>query len=143
VHRRHGLDLSICWPLLEAVLDEQDRARIEESSDRVMDRVRNLLWSLFALIWIPLLPGTLAVAVIVSCVVLAIGLWSSIAGTVVEYCVLVEGLVLTNRLPMYRSIGWSPPASTDTEPPLGAALNRYLDRLAPTCARELVWPADD
>ena len=142
IRRRHGLDLSACWPLIEQTLSQPARERLEQASSRVAGRVQNLLWTIAAVLWLPAFPVGLAVVIAVIGAVLAALLWWAVGAAVEQYCALIEASVATNRRAMYVAIGWPPPTSTKQEPDHGRALTGYLTRLSGWGDVDLEWPND-
>ena len=142
VRRRHGLDLSACWPLIEQTLPQPARDRLEAASRRVAERIQNLLWTVAALVWLPAFSARLAVLVAVACAVLAVLLWWAVSGAVEQYCALIEATVAAHRRAMYVAVGWRPPTSTAQEPERGRALTGYLNRLWDMGDVDLEWPDD-
>jgi hypothetical protein len=142
VRRRHGLDLSTCWPLIEQTLPQPARDRLEAASRRVAGRIQNLLWTVAALAWLPAFPARLAVLIAVACAVLAVLLWWAVSGAVEQYCALIEATVAAHRRAMYVAVGWCPPTSTAQEPERGRALTGYLNRLSDVGDVALEWPDD-
>lgn len=140
IRHRHGLDLSTCWPALMQVMPEPLRARVEAQSDQMARQMQNLLWVLACLVWMPLLPRALAWIVVLTVVVLARLLWWSLAGTVEQYCALVEAAVLTTRRLLYEGIGWPLPEGVDEEPPVGRAVTDFLTRRAQVEPVRYRWP---
>jgi hypothetical protein len=128
VTARHGLDLPSCWPLLEQASERMARQDLEKLSERLDNRIINLLWTLLTIAWIPLLPQRLGLALAAACLVIAIFLWLSISSAVEQYCSLVEALVVVQRHRMYRAAGWPAPTSVLAEPALGRCLTAYLTR---------------
>lgn len=142
IRRRHGLDLSACWPLIEQTLSQPARERLEQASSRVAGRVQNLLWTIAAVLWLPAFPVGFAVVIAVIGAVLAALLWWAVGAAVEQYCALIEASVATNRRAMYVAIGWPPPMSTKQEPDHGRALTGYLTRLSGWGDVDLEWPND-
>lgn len=142
VRRRHGLDLSACWPLMEQTLPQQARDQLEAASKRVAARIQNLIWAVAALVWVPAFPARLAALVAAACVVLAVLLWWAVGGAVEQYCALIEAAVAAHRRAMYVAVGWCPPTSTGQEPERGRALTGYLNRLSDAGDVPLEWPDD-
>jgi hypothetical protein len=104
------------------------RQDLEKLSERLDNRIINLLWTLLTIAWIPLLPPRLGLALAAACLVIAIFLWLSISSAVEQYCSLVEALVVVQRHRMYRAAGWPAPTSVLAEPALGRCLTAYLTR---------------
>jgi hypothetical protein len=142
VRRRHGLDLSTCWPLIEQTLPQSAQDRLEAASKRVAGRIQNLLWTVAALVWLPAFPARLALVVAVACAVLAVLLCWAVSGAVEQYCALIEATVAAHRRAMYVAVGWRPPTSTTQEPECGRALTGYLNRLSDVGEVSLEWPDD-
>lgn len=137
--RRHGLDLAACWPLLEEVLDEATRGRLESASGMLGRRVDALVWSVGSLVWLPWLPGRLRAALLIVLVVLVPLVWSGLNAAVIRYCAAVEALVVAHRHTLYRAAGLPLPESTDREPAQGQELTAYLTRFAAVPTAPLTW----
>jgi hypothetical protein len=140
IRHRHGLDLSTCWPVLMQVMPGPARARIEAQSEQVSRQVQNLLWVLACLVWMPLLPRALAWTVVLIVAALTRLLWWSLAGTVEQYCALIEAAVLTSRRLLYEGIGWPLPRTAAEEPSAGRAVTDFLTRRAQVGAVVYQWP---
>jgi len=142
VRRRHGLDLSTCWPLMEQVLPEEARSQLEAASRRLAGRIQNLLWILITLAWLPAFSARLAALIALAAIIFATLVWWTVSRAAEQYCALTEAIVAAHRHAMYRAVGWRPPASTAQEPASGQALTGYLNRLAPVGDIPLEWPDD-
>ncbi len=142
VRRRHGLDLSTCWPLIEQTLPDPARDRLEAASRLVAGRIQNLLWTIAALVWLPAFPARLGALIAVACAVLAALLWWAVSAAAEQYCALIEATVAAHRQAMYVAVGWPPPTSTAKEPERGRALTGYLNRLSDAGNIALEWPHD-
>jgi hypothetical protein len=125
---RYGLDLAVVWEPLLAVLPDHLHGRLAEQSRVLTNRAQGLVWPLAGLAWLPL-TGSVPVAVggVVVVVALASIAYALLCGAVRCYCDLVEGVVSTNRVLLYRAVGFAPPASSAAEPADGARLSAYLD----------------
>jgi hypothetical protein len=124
---RYGLALTVVWEPLLAVLPDHLYGRLAEQSRVLTSRAQGLVWPLAGVVWLPLagsVPAALVgVLIIVGLTAVAYGL---LCHAVRCYCDLVEGVVGTNRVLLYRAVGFAPPASSATEPAEGARLSAYL-----------------
>lgn len=140
VRLRHGLGLSTCWPLIEETLPQAARDRLEDASKRVAGRVRNIIWTVAALVWLPAFPAGLALLVAVTIAVLAVLLGWAASAAVEQYCALIEATIAAHRRGIYAAVGWPLPTSTAQEPAQGRALTGYLNRLCDVSDITLEWP---
>ena len=144
VRRRHGLDLSACWPLIEQTLCRSALDRLEagiETGRRADPEPAVDRWPP----WSGCRPSRLGLAVLVAvaCAVLAVLLWWAVSGAVEQYCALIEATVAAHRRAMYVAVGWRPPTSTAQEPERGRALTGYLRPASlDTGDVDLEWPDD-
>lgn len=125
---RYGLVLPVVWEPLLAVLPDHLHGRLAEQSRVLTSRAQGMVWPLAGLAWLPL-TGSVPVAlggllIVLGLTAVAYGL---LCDAVRSYCDLVEGVVSTNRVLLYRAVGFAPPASSSTEPAEGARLSAYLD----------------
>jgi hypothetical protein len=143
VWRRHGLDLSVCWEPLVAVLPESARESLTRESTRVTLQGQNLGWAIAALAWAALLPVPWSVAawIVIVLIVLRV-LYGGLCAAVDSYCDLIEATVAVHRHRLYRALGFAPPASTSTEPVIGALVTDYLLG-SQASDLGLSWPAED
>ncbi|MFD5898395.1 hypothetical protein [Streptomyces sp. NPDC060366] len=135
VRGRHGIDPSLGWPLLEQLFDDAARRRLEQGSDQVLSRARNLLWAaLTVLVSLAIsfldrvhdLPaGIVAVAGCVITLLLLVGLGDSVDA----YTDTVEAAVLRHHDALYEAAGWPLPADTETARRTGAEFTAYLNRV--------------
>ena len=139
VRQRHGLGLPTCWPLIEETLPQAARDRLEDASKRVAGRVRNLMWTVAALVWLPTFPARLALLVAVTIAVLVVPLGWAASASVEQYCALIEAMIAAHRRGIYAAVGWPLPTSTAQEPAQGRALTGYLNRLEVSDIT-LEWP---
>ncbi|MFD6991906.1 hypothetical protein [Streptomyces sp. NPDC059943] len=135
VRGRHGIDPSLGWPLLEQLFDDAARRRLEQGSDQVLSRARNLLWAaLTVLVSLAIsfldrvhdLPaGIVAVAGCVIALLLLVGLGDSVDA----YTDTVEAAVLRHHDALYEAAGWPLPTDTETARRTGAEFTAYLNRV--------------
>jgi hypothetical protein len=125
---RHGLVLAVVWEPLLAVLPDHLHGRLAEQSRVLTSRAQGVVWPLASVVWLPLI-GSVPLAL--GGFLVVVGLTSVAYALLCEavrcYCDLVEGVVSTNRVQLYRAVGFAPPASSATEPAEGARLSAYLD----------------
>ncbi|MEU8779174.1 hypothetical protein [Streptomyces sp. NPDC048606] len=134
VWARHRIDANLCWPVLQQLFDEPARREVDQASEQVLGRARNLLWSL-ATVVAALACGPLervdarpvAVAAVAAGVVAAL-LLAGLGNSVDEYADRVEAAVLRHRDALYRSAGWPLPVDTEAERAGGETFTAYLTR---------------
>jgi hypothetical protein len=124
---RYGLDMAIVWEPLLAVLPDPVQGRLAEQSRTVAVRAQAVTWAAAAALWAPLAPDLpSAVAWLAGSVALASVAYTLLLDAVRFYCDLVEGVVSTHRLLLYRAIGLAPPWSTAAERSQGEQLSAFL-----------------
>lgn len=135
IRGRHGIDPNLGWPLLEQLFDDAARRQLEQGSDQVLSRARNLLWAaLTVLVSLAIafldrvhdLPAAIvAVAGCVIALLLLVGLGDSVDG----YADTVEAAVLRHHDALYEAARWPLPADTETARRAGAEFTAYLNRV--------------
>jgi hypothetical protein len=143
VWRRHGLDLSVCWEPLLAVLPPAARESLTGESTRVTLRSQNVGWAIAAVAWTPLLPAPWGVlAWIAGLLIVVRVLYGALCASMDNYCDLIEATVAVHRYRLYQALGLDLPDSTSAEPASGALVTDYLQG-SQAVDLSLSWPADE
>ncbi|QHY95769.1 hypothetical protein SSPS47_11630 [Streptomyces sp. S4.7] len=135
VRGRHGIDPSLGWPLLEQLFDDAARHRLEQGSDQVLSRARNLLWAVLtvlvclAISFLDRVHGLPAGIVAVAGCVIALLLLVGLGDSVDAYTDTVEAAVLRHHDALYEAAGWPLPADTEAARRTGAEFTAYLNRV--------------
>lgn len=134
VRARHGLDVNLCWPTLQQVFDDPARRELEQTSEQVLGRARNLLWSFITVLAavacafldrVDALPAAIAAG---AAGAVALILLQGLGNSVDDYADTVEAAVLRHRDPLYRAACWPLPPDTTAERADGATLTAHLGR---------------
>lgn len=127
VANRHGLNLGVCWEAQVAVLPEIARSALVEQSTIVQSRVQHMVWTAAAALWAPLVPtGVGPVVWITLCTGLTWVIYVGVCHACQAYGDMVEGIVATHRMALYRALGFAAPVSLAAERQLGALVSRLL-----------------
>lgn len=135
VRGRHGIDPSLGWPLLEQLFDDAARRRLEQGSEQVLSRARNLLWAVLtvlvslAISFLDRVHDLPAAIVAVAGCVIALLLLVGLGDSVDAYTDTVEAAVLRHHDALYEAAGWPLPADTETARRTGAEFTAYLNRV--------------
>lgn len=123
---RHGLRLSVCWQALLAVLPDGTRDQLAERSTTLLHRTQVLVWSLLSAVWLAVLPLSWVAWWVAGVSAVVVVSYLGLCQAAEEYADLVEGVVVANRLLLFRAVGLPPPDSVGKEAELGQQLTRYL-----------------
>jgi hypothetical protein len=132
VWRRHGLDLSVCWEAIIAVLPGSARDSLAQESTRLTRRAQNLIWACSSAVWAAFLgPPWAVIGWLAGAAALASLLYGGVRSAAETYCDLIEAIVAVHRRQLYEGLGLALPDSAAAEIVTGAALSAYLSGVAP------------
>ncbi|MFH8833492.1 hypothetical protein [Streptomyces lincolnensis] len=141
VETRHGLQLDVCWPLLEISLCQPHLAGLKRESEVVASRVQNLLWAVCTgVVALAFAAGSLfagdgtVLAVCMLIAAVAAGatalLHRGLGDAVDDYCDSIEAVLVASRTALYETAGWPQPTDITAERATGRLLTAYLSRRA-------------
>lgn len=120
---RYGLDAIACWPRLWLLLPDSTRKELQEARSALNTAVRNCLWSLLFLIWMPLAWWAPLLALPAAWVSYCIAL-----NTAAVYVDLIEATFDVHRHLLYQALRVQPPKNPTREVEDGKRLTQYLWR---------------
>jgi hypothetical protein len=131
---RHRLDANLCWPVLQQLFDDAARQNLEQISEQVLGRARNLLWAVLTVFvavstaFLDRVHGWPVAVAAVAGGVVALLLLAGLGNSVDDYTDTVEAAVLRHRDALYLAVGWPLPVDAEAEKRSGEGLTAYLDR---------------
>lgn len=132
---RHRLDVHLCWPLFQQIFDEPARRDLDQASELVLGRARNLIWAgltaaaSLGLAFLDRVHDRPAALVTLLAVLVGTLLLAGLGQGADVYADTVEAAVLRHRDALYAAAAWPLPAGTVDETRTGGELSAYLSRL--------------
>jgi hypothetical protein len=130
---RYGLDGELVWPRVEMLLDDEERAAINDARTDVAFFLNCLVVSMIVATWLVVdtvfvshRPWWAVPIIIVAGVFLSLGSQRATVTAAYRWGTPVRAAVDLHRLELYERLGTRRPASADQERHLAAAINRWL-----------------
>lgn len=137
---RYGLDLSVAWEPLVAVLPDAAQERLVAASAIILKRCQIIpvvITAMCLACWLTPVDGALWILLCLAGLAVA---HRRMVRSVEAFVVLVETTVLVHRVLLYQACGFSAPTTADDEPAKGKVLSDYLWDWEVPSGITFTWP---
>ncbi|MDX3866840.1 hypothetical protein [Streptomyces europaeiscabiei] len=126
LNRKLGLDLTVVWGPLLAILPEGQYSRLVAQSSVILGRCQQLLIAVGGLALAPLFPLRWALAWSLACLLAALAFRHGLLRETMAFGAEVHTVVVAHRIPLYAAYGLPAPVGPEDEKRCGEAFSGIL-----------------